>query len=287
MAKGAAAKTLQSLTMTAKYFGRRIMQVNHRDTFKIILGFAKKSLPLFMFLFLIQFHPYASAKQNAGNAAQAPSSSRSTKAELMYEQRVENAGELLGRYYSHSVVRTTESVDKINNRIYQWVRESLPRKYKKDYKVIAQSVIDEAYRNDFDPVLLMAVIQSESHFTPTQIGGVGEIGMMQIRPATGKWIAEKTGRAWHGKRTLLDPVENIRLGAAYLSLLREQFDSHARLYLAAYNMGSTNVRDALDRKIWPKDYPRQVMKNYIGYYTQLREQLRGLEKKSRLSTEKS
>ena len=225
----------------------------------------------------------------AGHGATRTESSSPLVSEVMYAQRVENAGELLGRYYSKSVVRTTESVEKINNRIYRWVHQALPKRYKSGYQKLAQAIIDEAYRNDFDPVLLLAVIQSESSFNPSRIGGVGEIGLMQIRPETGRWLAKKTGRPWHGNATLLNPVENVYLGAAYLNLLRDQFDSHARLYLAAYNMGSTNVRDALERNIWPRDYARHVMKHYIGFYTQLKEQLKDQAKAARgnLSKESS
>jgi len=63
----------------------------------------------------------------------------------------------------------------------------------------------------------------------------------------------------------------IRLGAAYLAFLRERFDEHARLYLAAYNMGGGNVRELLKSGKWPKDYPRRVMKEYVTYYKKLKE----------------
>lgn len=189
----------------------------------------------------------------------------------MYAQRVEHASELLGRHYKSSVVRTTEEVRKIHGALYRWTREGLPKKYRRDYQTIAQTIIDEAYKHSLDPVLLAAVIMSESSFNPEASGTSGEIGLMQILPSTGKWMAEVAGLKWNGKKTLRDPVQNIRLGAAYIAWLREKFDSHARLYLAAYNMGQRNVRNALSRKVWPKEYPIRVMQNYVAYYSDLKE----------------
>ena len=46
-------------------------------------------------------------------------------------------------------------------------------------------------------------------------------------------------------------------------------DNHARLYLAAYNMGSRRVATVLERRIWPKDYPIHVMRNYVEFYARV------------------
>jgi soluble lytic murein transglycosylase-like protein len=64
---------------------------------------------------------------------------------------------------------------------------------------------------------------------------------------------------------------NIRLGAAYLAQLRGEFNSHGRLYLAAYNMGSTNVQRALAKQIFPKEYPGRVMVRYMRFYSEYQE----------------
>jgi soluble lytic murein transglycosylase len=159
----------------------------------------------------------------------------------------------------------------INGLIYQWTSQSLPRAFRPQSKVIAQAIIDESFKHDFDPVFVSSVILNESSFDPDKIGSVGEIGLMQVRPETGQWIARKDNLNWRGKASLHDPVTNIRLGTAYLSYLRVRFDSHARLYLAAYNMGQGNVKAALGRKVWPKDYALRVMKYYVSYYRRIRD----------------
>jgi soluble lytic murein transglycosylase len=188
------------------------------------------------------------------------------------DARVAHAHELLGNRYERSVVRTGEDVEIVNQLVYQWTRDSLPESYKKDYKKVAQTIIDESLKYGFDPFFVMSVISHESRFKPTTIGSFGEIGLMQIRPQTAKWISKKLKVDYSGKKKdLKSPIVNIRIGTAYLSYLRGQFDSQARLYLAAYNMGQRNVASALDRHIWPKEYASHVMSHYISYYKQIRE----------------
>jgi soluble lytic murein transglycosylase len=185
--------------------------------------------------------------------------------------RLHHAKELLGKYYRHSSVRVGEDISKINSEIYHLTQDRLPSKYKKQYQKVAQTIIDESYRYELDPVFIVSIIQSESSFAPETLGKFGEIGLMQIMPATGKWIAAKYGLKWRGKRTLRDPSLNIQIGAAYLDYLRERFDSHARLYIAAYNMGPKNVKLAREKNIWPKDYAAMVMKSYVEFYESYRE----------------
>lgn len=183
--------------------------------------------------------------------------------------RLEHAQELLGRYYKTSLVRSGENIKKINSQIYRWTREKLPTRYKTQAPAIAQTIIDESLKHGFDPVFLLSVIQSESQFNPDARGGHGEIGLMQILPTTGAWIAKKIDIRWQGPNTLRNNITSIKLGAAYFAFLRDRFDMHARLYIAAYNMGQRNVHSALSKNVWPKDYPSLVMKNYVEFYSSL------------------
>jgi soluble lytic murein transglycosylase len=116
----------------------------------------------------------------------------------------------------------------------------------------------------------MAVIENESSFNPTIVGSHGEIGLMQITPVTASWISEKYGVTYKGKASLYDPSINIKIGAAYLSFLREKFNFHSKLYLAAYNMGVSNVHRALGRKVTPQEYSNRVMKRYISFYSKMK-----------------
>jgi soluble lytic murein transglycosylase len=200
---------------------------------------------------------------------QAVSAKTQYRSTVQHEVRIEHARELLGKYYKSSVVRKGEKVAKINGRIYKWTREHLPLKSRREYKRVAQAIIDESLRYEMDPVFLLSVIQGESSFNPNMLGALDEIGLMQIRPGTADWICKKLGLRYSGAQALFDPVVNIRIGAAYMNYLRGRFDSHAQLYIAAYNMGVRNVANAQDKNIWPKDYPTHVMKVYVEFYSDI------------------
>ncbi|MBC7692001.1 MAG: lytic transglycosylase domain-containing protein [Methylotenera sp.] len=183
--------------------------------------------------------------------------------------RLAHARELMGKYYRKSVVKKAEHFSTVESFVKNTTRSSLQGKFRKMSPQVATALLQEASRYSFDPIFLMAVIAHESGFNPLAIGTSGEIGLMQIKPDTAEWIADKYDLKYDSAETLKNPVENIKIGAAYMSFLRERFDSHSRLYLAAYNMGAKNVDRALDRNVWPRDYPSAVMNHYIRFYTEL------------------
>lgn len=187
-------------------------------------------------------------------------------ASIKQEVRVDHARELLGKRYKKSVVSNFEKHEGLEKNILATVNKGLPKKFKHKSKSITDAIIKEASAQGLDPYFVMAVISGESSFNPLAVGPVGEIGMMQIRPATGEWMAKKIKMKWKGEKTLRDPVANIKLGTAYLAWLREKFNNHSQLYLAAYNMGPKSVKVALDKNVWPKDYPIHVMKRYLAFY---------------------
>ena len=92
-----------------------------------------------------------------------------------------------------------------------------------------------------DPLLIAAIIRTESHFNAEAHSVVGAVGLMQLMPDTAKWIAGKNG--WDYDETMLiDGDTNIRLGCWYVNYLSERFDGDTDRYLSAYNAGESNVR---------------------------------------------
>lgn len=182
------------------------------------------------------------------------------------DSRQIHAKELMGKRYSKSIVSSLEQQKDVEKKIYEMVHSKLPKKHKKNSERIAQTIIVESNRHGLDPYFVMAVIAGESSFNPEAVGPVGEIGLMQIRSSTGKWMAELNRSQWKGLKTLRDPIQNIILGTAYIGWLRGKSANNGRLYVAAYNMGLKSVKSAVSRKIYPKDYPRHVMKRYMAFY---------------------
>jgi soluble lytic murein transglycosylase len=180
--------------------------------------------------------------------------------------RIAHAKELLGGGYKHSVVRKGENLSDITDFVEAMTDEWLPEKFSKRSRSLANAIVRESDKHGFDPIFILALIQNESRFNPEMRGSHTEIGLMQIKPSTAKWIALKTHQKYKGEKSLVDPVQNVRLGIAFMAVLRDQFASHSPLYISAYNMGARRVREIVADDRMPKDYVQAVMKRYVAIY---------------------
>lgn len=125
-----------------------------------------------------------------------------------------------------------------------------------------------AEANQLDPYLVCGVIHTESHFDVEAESRVGAVGLMQIMPDTGEWIAKKMSLKDYSEGKLKDPETNIRMGCWYLNYLMDRFDGDMTLVLAGYNAGPNRVlqwleddRYSLDGKL--TDIPYQETKEYV------------------------
>ena len=113
----------------------------------------------------------------------------------------------------------------------------------KRQEVIAREIYDMSIKYDnLDTELICATITHESARTwdTTIVSKAGAIGLMQIMPTTGAYLAELEGIPWtNAKSVLYDPIYNIRLGCRYLSALIESYEIDGGL--AAYNGGLKRV----------------------------------------------
>ncbi|MDZ7372876.1 MAG: lytic transglycosylase domain-containing protein [candidate division KSB1 bacterium] len=108
-------------------------------------------------------------------------------------------------------------------------------------------IADEIYRlslrfDNLTPDLLCAVITHETGGTwdPKVVSPAGAIGLMQIMPTTGMYIAEAEGISWTSAQDVLfDPILNLRIGARYLSDLIRNYGVEGAL--AAYNGGERSA----------------------------------------------
>ncbi|MGZ5279142.1 MAG: lytic transglycosylase domain-containing protein [Pseudobdellovibrionaceae bacterium] len=183
--------------------------------------------------------------------------------------RLEHAKELLGKYYGKSSVAETEGLPAMNIHLFNHVRSNLPADYKKKASRITEALVEESHKYNFDPVFVMALIRTESNFNPLALGSVGEIGLMQIRPETAEWMAKRAKIKWKGEKTLKDPIQNIRIGVAYMAYLRDHFDNKAYKYLSAYNVGPGKLKKMFENANRPKIYSTKVMKYYEQFYGEI------------------
>ncbi|HEY8368095.1 MAG TPA: lytic transglycosylase domain-containing protein [Thermodesulfobacteriota bacterium] len=127
---------------------------------------------------------------------------------------------------------------------------------------VAAAIYDESVRWGIDPLLTLAVIETESTYRNGAISFVGARGLMQIRPFVGEELAARLRLPWQGYQTLHDPVANVKMGVYYLARLRARFGDLATA-LAAYNIGPNAVQMLIDeeREV-PTGYVRKVLASY-------------------------
>jgi soluble lytic murein transglycosylase len=96
---------------------------------------------------------------------------------------------------------------------------------------------------DLDPYLVAAVVKAESGYDPEAMSSAGAVGLMQLMPETAEWIVTDLD-TWRGDEDpdLIDPADNLELGACYLAYLGQSFGDGPELTLAAYNAGEGTVR---------------------------------------------
>jgi soluble lytic murein transglycosylase len=116
-----------------------------------------------------------------------------------------------------------------------------------------------------DALLLAAVMEQESHFRVEARSNRGAVGLLQIKPATAREIAEGIDGDWPADPDLRDPVLNVHLGAAYLASLHGTFASWD-LALTAYNRGPTAAHRARRLGRAPSSrYASRVLNRYEDF----------------------
>ena len=96
-------------------------------------------------------------------------------------------------------------------------------------------IISAATEYAIDPVLVAAIINTESSFDQNKVSSKQAVGLMQILPSTAVYIADDGANL-----DLFDAATNIQIGVKYLAYLINKFgDIDTALF--AYNAGEGNV----------------------------------------------
>jgi len=132
---------------------------------------------------------------------------------------------------------TTNSTEKQVIKPWETRETTMQAKTPEDQPALRQSRYEGLIRQYADQYgvpseLAMAVVRIESNFQPMAKGSAGEIGLMQIKPATAKLMGYG-GRA----SGLYDPETNIRYGMKYLAGAHELGDGKLCRTILKYNAG--------------------------------------------------
>ena len=126
-----------------------------------------------------------------------------------------------------------------------------------------------------DPMILYAVIRTESNFDPNVDSNADARGLMQITEVTFDWI--KTKIAPTEDLTfddLYDPETNIRFGTYFVCYCLKKYDNHLATAAAAYHNGLGAVDALLTETQYSTDgvtlehYPYPQMRQYVKKITE-------------------
>jgi soluble lytic murein transglycosylase len=119
-----------------------------------------------------------------------------------------------------------------------------------DYK---SQIMAYSKNNNLNPALISAVIFTESRFNARAQSQKGALGLMQVMPSTGKWVARQLEWDRFSKLDLLIPEKNLEVGVWYLAYLKRYFNYNESLALASYNAGHRYVSKWLEERVWDGD----------------------------------
>ncbi len=125
-----------------------------------------------------------------------------------------------------------------------------------------------------DTSVVYAIARQESGFNQKVVSTANAMGLMQVTPAAGRYIAKKFGAKYDQKRLLSDPTYNTQFGAAEIGDLLKDYRGSYILSFAGYNAGRGRIRDWVARygdprepKVDPVDWVERIpfseTRNYV------------------------
>lgn len=122
--------------------------------------------------------------------------------------------------------------DLLNGEPFAWRawRLAFPKAFPEEVAVAAEA-------HGVDPLFILAIMRTESHFRPHVRSPVGARGLMQIMPDTARRIGAVDKAAKGHAARYQQPASNVWLGAWYLRKLLDRYGNQPALAAGAYNAG--------------------------------------------------
>lgn len=125
-----------------------------------------------------------------------------------------------------------------------------------------------------EKALVFALSRQESEFNPQAGSKVGAQGLMQLMPGTARLVARQYRVPYVQSKLKGDPAYNVKLGAAHLADLIEDYNGSYILTLVAYNAGPRRAREwveefgdprsaQVDPIDWVESIPFQETRQYV------------------------
>ena len=153
--------------------------------------------------------------------------------------------------------------------------------YKVRYLAPFKDVFETQARSlGLEEAWVLGLVRQESRFIVDAKSSAGARGLMQLMPATARWVAKRNGMNDFDMQRVAEVPVNVTLGTSYLKLVLDDL-GHPVLASAAYNAGPGRARrwrdtrpleGAIYAETIPfnetRDYVKKVMSNTM-YYSQL------------------
>jgi soluble lytic murein transglycosylase len=139
-------------------------------------------------------------------------------------------------------------------------------------------VVEESRAYGLDPLLMFSLIRQESLFDDKIASWAGAVGLTQIMPSTGQWIAQMMPWPAYAERDLTRAYLNAKFGAWFMARILDMTEGNVAAALVGYNGGPTNAQhwfeaakgdpdlfvEVIDRDE-PQRYVREIYRQYDVY----------------------
>ena len=131
-------------------------------------------------------------------------------------------------------------------------------------KVLAE----QARIRQIDEPWVLGLVRQESRFIADTRSSAGASGLMQLLPATARWVARKIGMKGYHSSRVNQPRVNVTLGTFYLRHVLGELDGSPVLAAAAYNAGPGRARRwlaerPLEGAIYIETIPFEETRQYV------------------------
>jgi soluble lytic murein transglycosylase len=127
---------------------------------------------------------------------------------------------------------------------YAFDRDAFPAFGLPRYTAIAPEV---------EPAVVYSIARQESGFNAKAVSSAHALGLMQVTPEAGRYIAKKFNVPYDQGRLLNDAVYNMQIGTAQLADDIGRYNGSYVLAFAGYNAGEGRVKEWIERYGDPRD----------------------------------
>ena len=166
------------------------------------------------------------------------------------------------------LARTVDIYDRVVNTSDRTVSEhDFTQRYIAPFE---NKVVAQAKSISLDPAWVYGLIRQESRFIMDAKSVVGASGLMQVMPATAKWVAKKIGMTDFQPGQVIDFDTNTKLGTSYMGMVLEDLGGSQVLASAGYNAGPgrpkqwrASLTHAVEGAIFAETIPFNETRDYV------------------------